>query len=63
MLAALEHPPHDLAELRTVRLADHQWRRGEQLVRSGRWLILEAGFAWPAAENGRGAGLELDGGA
>ena len=29
MLAALEDPPDDLAELRAVLLADHQWRRSE----------------------------------
>lgn len=31
MLAALEDPPHQLAELRAVLLADHQWRRSEGL--------------------------------
>jgi hypothetical protein len=31
MLAALEDPPPELAELRAVLLADHQWRRGEGL--------------------------------
>ena len=31
MLAALEDPPQDLAELRAVLLADHQWRRSEGL--------------------------------
>ena len=29
LLAALEDPPHELAELRAVLLNDHQWRRGE----------------------------------
>ena len=29
MLAALEDPPQELAELRAVLLADHQWRRRE----------------------------------
>jgi hypothetical protein len=29
MLAALEDPPPQLAELRAVLLNDHQWRRGE----------------------------------
>ena len=27
MLSALEDPPHELAELRAVLLADYQWRR------------------------------------
>ena len=31
MLSSLEDPPKALAELRAVRLADHQWRRGEGL--------------------------------
>jgi delta 1-pyrroline-5-carboxylate dehydrogenase len=31
MLAALEDPPQQLAELRAVLLADHQWRRTEGL--------------------------------
>ena len=31
MLAAPEDPPPELAELRVVLLADHQWRRGEGL--------------------------------
>jgi hypothetical protein len=31
MLNALEDPPEELAELRVVLLADHQWRRGEGL--------------------------------
>ena len=31
MLEALEDPPQDLAELRAVLLADHQWRRAEGL--------------------------------
>ena len=31
MLSALEDPPQELAELRAVLLADHQWRRGEGL--------------------------------
>ena len=31
MLAALEDPPQELAELRAVLLADHQWRRDEGL--------------------------------
>ena len=31
MLYALEDPPQELAELRAVLLADHQWRRGEGL--------------------------------
>ena len=30
MLSALEDPPDDLAELRAVLLADHQWRRGRR---------------------------------
>jgi hypothetical protein len=29
LLAALEDPPPELAELRAVLLADHQWRRRE----------------------------------
>ena len=29
MLATLEDPPPELAELRAVLLADHTWRRGE----------------------------------
>jgi hypothetical protein len=29
MLSALEDPPQELAELRVVLLADHQWRRGK----------------------------------
>lgn len=29
MLSALEDPPDDLAELRAVLLADHQWKRSE----------------------------------
>ena len=32
MLSALEDPPDDLAELRAVLLADHQWRRNEGLI-------------------------------
>ena len=31
MLAALEDPPEELAELGAVLLADHQWRRTEGL--------------------------------
>jgi hypothetical protein len=31
MLAALEDPPQELADLRAVLLADHQWRRSEGL--------------------------------
>ena len=31
MLSALEDPPQELADLRAVLLADHQWRRGEGL--------------------------------
>jgi hypothetical protein len=31
MLSALEDPPQDLAELRAVLLADHQWRSAEGL--------------------------------
>jgi hypothetical protein len=31
LLSALEDPPQELAELRGVLLADHQWRRGEGL--------------------------------
>ena len=31
LLAALEDPPQELAELRAVLLADHQWRRAEGL--------------------------------
>jgi hypothetical protein len=31
LLAALEDPPQELAELRAVLLADHQWRRVEGL--------------------------------
>jgi hypothetical protein len=31
MLAALEDPRPELAELRAVLLADHQWRRTEGL--------------------------------
>ena len=31
MLDALEDPPEELAELRAVLLADHQWRRSEGL--------------------------------
>ncbi len=31
MLAALEDPPRELAELRAVLPADHQWRRSEGL--------------------------------
>jgi hypothetical protein len=31
MLSALEDPPQELAELRAVLLADHQWRRVEGL--------------------------------
>ena len=31
MLSALEDPPQELAELRAVLLADHQWRRAEGL--------------------------------
>lgn len=31
LLASLEDPPQELAELRAVLLADHQWRRGEGL--------------------------------
>lgn len=31
MLSALEDPPQELAELRAVLLADHQWRHGEGL--------------------------------
>jgi hypothetical protein len=31
LLAALEDPPQQLAELRAVLLADHQWRRTEGL--------------------------------
>ena len=31
MLNALEDPPDELAELRAVLLADHQWRRSEGL--------------------------------
>jgi hypothetical protein len=31
MLSAIEDPPQELAELRTVLLADHQWRRSEGL--------------------------------
>jgi hypothetical protein len=31
MLSALEDPPQELAELRAVLLADHQWRRSEGL--------------------------------
>ena len=32
MLAALEDPPQELAELRAVLLADYQWRRARGLV-------------------------------
>ena len=31
LLSALEDPPQELAELRAVLLADHQWRRSEGL--------------------------------
>ena len=31
LLASLEDPPQELAALRAVLLADHQWRRGEGL--------------------------------
>ena len=31
MLNALQDPPQELAELRAVLLADHQWRRAEGL--------------------------------
>ena len=31
MLDALDDPPQELAELRAVLLADHQWRRSEGL--------------------------------
>jgi hypothetical protein len=31
LVSALEDPPQDLAELRAVLLADHQWRRTEGL--------------------------------
>lgn len=31
LLSALEDPPEELAELRAVLLADHQWRRGAGL--------------------------------
>ena len=31
MLSALEDPPKQLAELRAVLLADHEWRRSEGL--------------------------------
>lgn len=31
LLSALEDPPQELAELRAVLLANHQWRRGEGL--------------------------------
>ncbi len=31
MLSALEDPPQELAELRSVLLADHQWRQSEGL--------------------------------
>ena len=31
MLAALQDPPEQLAELRAVLLADYQWRRAEGL--------------------------------
>jgi hypothetical protein len=35
-LSALEDPPQELAELRAVLLADHQWKRAERLDCSGR---------------------------
>ena len=31
MLSVVEDPPEELAELRAVPLADHQWRRDEGL--------------------------------
>jgi len=31
MLSAFEDPPQELAEVRAVLLADHQWRRSEGL--------------------------------
>jgi hypothetical protein len=40
MLNALDEPPQELAELRAVLLADHQWRRGEGArLKSGRRLL------------------------